>query len=158
MINFVKNVKMKYLIIILILLSSCKSQKPIVTSTTKIDTVKIKEIVKVEVPIEKIVTVEQPCDSLGNLKPIDKEIITKYVKIYIKDKDGALVVKTNIDSIIESRIETEKSSWEKEVVQLPPVKYVPNLVRYLAWIGGIGLFIVLLKVLKPFIPFLKFIP
>ena len=84
------------LLLVLALMFSCKSQKT-VTTVTKIDTVKVKEVIKVEVPIEKIVTIEQPCDSLGNLKPIDKEIITKYVKVYIKEKDGSLVVKTNIE-------------------------------------------------------------
>ena len=150
---------MKNIVLLLVasFLFSCKSQK-VTNTVTKIDTVKVKEIVKVEVPIEKIITIDQPCDSLGNLKPIDKEIITKYVKIYVKDNDGSLVVKTNIDSIIESRIETEKVSWEKQIVQLPPERFVPSFVKWLAWIGGVLSLFFILKIIKPFVPFLKFIP
>ena len=149
------------LLIVIALLFSCKAKQVTVEKViTKIDTVKITETVKVEVPIEKVVTIEQPCDSLGNLKPIDKEIITKYVKVYIKEKDGSLVVQTNIDSIVESKILTEKTKWESENItkQLPPEKYIPNWVKWLAYIGGGFVLILTGKLLKKYTTILNFLP
>lgn len=93
------------IILIMILTIGCKTQyKTIETHST--DTLRIEKIIKINVPQIQTVTIESPCDSLGNLKPIDYTNTSGKVKTSLKNVNGNLVLEVNIDSIQEV--------WEKE--------------------------------------------
>lgn len=145
---------MKYLIIILsIFIISCSSTK-VTTEThtlvkkdsTKISHIEKKDSIRI---VEKIVylpakaglVVDNPCDSLGNLKPINistsagnfKATITSQgnkLKLNIKEidslvsvKDKILVIKTKQDSVIASLKEKIKDIKETIIIKYRPTKW-----------------------------------
>jgi len=130
----------------------CKSKKAITSTLTKIDTVKVFKDRIIEKPIERIVKIEEPCDSLG-LKPIDKEIITKYVTVKIKGERDTLFVQTNIDSIIQQTIIKEKLKWDSEF----KVETKYRIAKWSFYSLGVNLLLIIITFRK-FIPLLKFLP
>jgi hypothetical protein len=98
----------KYFIVILLLSFGCSSKK---TITEYRDRVVSDTIIKTrtEVLVERFtdtLTVESPCDSLGNLKSFKQVISTKQGKVTIQNKNG------NIDATID--LKGYKDILEKE--------------------------------------------
>jgi hypothetical protein len=95
-------------IAILLLLSGCGSKKTIVEYKDRIVTDTIVKTIK-EISVERFtdtLTIEQPCDSLGNLKPFKQLISTKQGKVSIQGKNN--VITAEID------LKAYKEIWEKE--------------------------------------------
>lgn len=114
-----------FLIVLLIAVSSCRSTKTVTTTTTKdstsvidekvrvrVDTFYKEKIIKINVPTESQVQLDNPCDSLGNLKPINTSIGSGTSKSWIFTKDGKLYLKQQTE---ESRSEFEKTYKAKYV-------------------------------------------
>jgi hypothetical protein len=98
----------KYFIVILLISFGCSSKK---TITEYRDRVVSDTIIKTrtEVLVERFtdtLTVESPCDSLGNLKSFKQVISTKQGKVTIQNKNG------NIDATID--LKAYKDVSEKE--------------------------------------------
>lgn len=79
-----------YILIFTILLSSCAAKKTITEKEyiTKIDTLIITKDRTIVERFTDTLKIEQPCDSLGNLKPFKRTIVIPQGKIDIFNKDG----------------------------------------------------------------------
>jgi ATP-dependent Zn protease len=100
--------KISILLILILIASGCASKKTITEYKDRIvnDTI-IKT--RTEVLVERFtdtLTIEQPCDSLGNLRPFKQLISTKQGKVTIQNKNGS------IDATID--LKGYKDVWEKE--------------------------------------------
>lgn len=95
-------------IILLLLLAGCASKKTITEYKDRVvnDTI-IKT--KTEILVERFtdtLTIEQPCDSLGNLKPFKQLISTKQGKVSLQGKNNVITVEIDLNAY--------KEIWEKE--------------------------------------------
>ena len=93
---------------ILLLLVGCSSKKTITEYKDRIvnDTI-IKT--KTEILVERFtdtLTIEQPCDSLGNLKPFKQLISTKQGKVSLQGKNNVITAEIDLNAY--------KEIWEKE--------------------------------------------
>jgi len=145
---------MKHTIIILlsILLIGCKAKTKVV-EITKIDTIYKKEIIKIDKPQLNSIVIDNPCDSLGQLKLINYTNTSGNVKTTLKSIHNSLILEVNVDSIVNSRIETFKSSFVGEKIkETIRVKYIPKWVWYLLSINVVYLLFIfrspILKLLK----------
>lgn len=95
-------------LIILLLLFGCSSKKTITEYKDRIvnDTI-IKT--KTEILVERFtdtLIIEQPCDSLGNLKPFKQLISTKQGKVSIQGKNNVITAEIDLNAY--------KKIWETE--------------------------------------------
>ncbi len=100
--------KLFFFIIILSLSFSCRSKKTVteIKEVIKIDTI-IKT--KTEILVERFtdtLTIEQPCDSLGNLKPFKQLISTKQGKVSLQGKNNVITAEIDLNAY--------KKIWETE--------------------------------------------
>ena len=96
------------LLIFIVIASSCASKKTITEYKDRIvnDTI-IKT--RTEVLVERFtdtLTIEQPCDSLGNLKPFKQLISTKQGKMSLQGKNNVITAEIDLNAY--------KEIWEKE--------------------------------------------
>lgn len=139
----------KYLKILLILLlvASCRPKKVFIETHT-VDTVKVKEVLKVTEPTLNSLVVEEPCDSLGNLNPISYIISTPKTTLNVKSTpENTLIISEETDEIVETTKETEKihseTSNKKIIIEKPP-KW--------AWYSLIFNILLLIYIFRKFIP------
>jgi len=118
---------MKKLIFFFIFVSSfsCATKKTSVEYKEKvlIDTVRVFKDRIISKMVIDTLTIESPCDSLGNLKEFEKTIKTDIAKIVLSNRNGKIQVRINIDSIKQVREKVFKSTVNKEV-QVKEVKVV----------------------------------
>ena len=100
--------KKSILLIIIVIASGCASKK---TITEYKDRVVNDTIIKTrtEVLVERFtdtLTIEQPCDSLGNLKPFKQLISTKQGKVSLQGKNNVITAEIDLNAY--------KEIWEKE--------------------------------------------
>jgi hypothetical protein len=111
---------------ILLLLSGCASKKTITEYKDRIinDTI-IKT--RTEVLVERFtdtLTINQPCDSLGNLKPFKQLISTKQGKVSIQGKNNVITAEIDLNAykdVLEkeyiSKLDKNTIVKEKEVIR-----------------------------------------
>lgn len=124
---------MRYLLILLIVLTSCKTKHITVTKTEyQKDTIYVEKIVKINVPQTQIIEIESPCDSLGALKPFKTVLKSDKVNVSIISKDGKLTATINLDSIKEVYQKKFQSSISNkvEIREVEVVKPLPKWVWY----------------------------
>ena len=100
-------------ILLLILLYGCKAKR-IEHTVYKTDTIKTSAVIKIRAPQLNNIEIERPCDSLGNLKPFKYTFGTGKNKTTLKAVNDTIYLEQNIDSIVNSKIDTYKSSNVKE--------------------------------------------
>jgi len=139
-------------ILLLILLYGCKAKR-IEKTIYKTDTIKTSAVIKIRAPQLNKIEIERPCDSLGNLKPFKYTFGTGKNKTTLKAVNDTIYLEQNIDSIVNSKIDTYKASSVKEKEILIQYK-TPKLFWYLL------IYSILLTVwtLRKFIPYLKLLP
>ena len=139
-------------ILLLILLYGCKAKR-IEKTIYKTDTIKTSAVIKIRAPQLNNIEIERPCDSLGNLKPFKYTFGTGNNKTVLKAVNDTIYLEQNIDSIVNSKIDTYKASSVKEKEILIQYK-TPKLFWYLL------IYSILLTVwtLRKFIPYLKLLP
>lgn len=147
--------KITYIIVILFVCFSCTSKKKIVEYRDRIqkDTVTIVKDRIVSKPIKEIITIEQPCDSTGILKDFSRTIKTDKAKVVVKNNNGKLEVKVNIDSIVDARVKEFKSSFKQDV-QIKEKEIVRYRIPFWVWlciIPSIGLNLYFIKDKIPFL-------
>ena len=98
---------MRILLIILLafLLIGCKTKKNMV-ETHSTDTIRIEKIIKITPEQLNSLTIDSPCDSLGNLKPFSYSFGNENNKTTVKTLKNTIYIEQNLDSL--------KSVWEKE--------------------------------------------
>ena len=134
---------MRKLLILLItssLLFSCATKKvttnkTIVEQTT--DTVMIEKIREVIKPVKETIYIENPCDSLGNLKDFERVVQSQHGKITIKNEGGKIKADINLDSIVagiereyKSKMQSKSETTEKVVVKEKKPLWVYLLMVY----------------------------
>jgi hypothetical protein len=95
------------LAIVLVLFANCKSKK-IYIENTKIerDSIYLTKTIKEIERFTDTLTIEQPCDSLGNLKPFKQVISTKQGSYTLTGSNN--IITANLD------LKGYKEIWEKE--------------------------------------------
>ena len=108
----------KVIVIILVLLISslfysCKSRKT-VTEITKTDTIYKSEIIKITPAQLNTIKIESVCDSLGRLKSFNYTFTNGTIKTVLKTIKDTLYLESNVDSIVNSKVNEYKSSITKD--------------------------------------------
>ena len=104
-------------IILICILYSCVSKK-VITETKEVvkrDSIYIIKDRFVTKQVNDTITIEKPCDSLGNLKSFDRIIKTNNVKVSLKSVNGNIEATVDIDSIVNSRIVEFKQNYQSKV-------------------------------------------
>ena len=114
-------------ILIIITIYGCVSKR-VVTETKEIvkrDSIYIIKDRFITKQVNDTITIDKPCDSLGNLKSFDRVIKTNNVKITLKSVKGNIQATVNIDSIVNSRIVEFKQKYKSkvEVKELEVIRY-----------------------------------
>lgn len=147
---------MRVLIVVLLLIFGCKAKQTtlekVITKTDTIFTEKVKEI---QVPIESIVTINNPCDSTGILKGFKQRFKTKTVYVTVEGKNNEIDVKINLDSIKQEAVKEYVSKNTSEIETIEIIKYkIPKWV----WWSLLVNVLLLLYLFRRFIPLLKLLP
>ena len=98
---------------VVISLVGCKAKR-IEHTIYKTDTIKTSAIIKIRAPQLNNLKIDAPCDSLGNLKTFNYTFGTGKNKTTLKAVNDTIYLEQNIDSIVNSKIDTYKSSNVKE--------------------------------------------
>jgi len=142
-------------IILFLLMVSCGSKK-VITETeyiTKTDTLIVKKDRFITKKVVDTLFVENPCDSLGILKPFKNVLKTSNASITLESVNGNIEARINLDSIISS-IESKYKTKAVEVVKENTseiVKYRTHLWIVLSLVISVGINLLLLKKYIPFI-------
>lgn len=99
--------KITYILVLLIFVS-CSSKRTITEYKDRIVTDTIIKT-KTETLVERFtdtLTIEQPCDSLGNLKPFKQLVSTKQGKVSIQGKNNVITAEIDLNAY--------KQIWETE--------------------------------------------
>ena len=134
---------MKKILIILILLTSCKPQQITVTKTEYVhDTISVEKIVKINVPVKQVVEIESPCDSLGNLKPFKTVLKSEKGNVTVVGKDNSISVEFNLDSIKEVHLK-EFQSHVSDKVEIREVEVKQPLPKWIWYSLGLNLILLI---------------
>jgi hypothetical protein len=101
------------LIFIGVSLVGCKAKR-IEHTIFRTDTIKTSSIIKIIEPQITDLFIDKPCDSLGNLKPFNYTFGSGKTKTVLKAVNDTIYLEQNIDSIVNSKIDTYKASSVKE--------------------------------------------
>ena len=107
-----------YLLLVLFFFNNCRTKKTVTEYKDKIvhDTI-IKNVTKtVTKQIKDTILIEEPCDSIGNLKDFSRVIKNDKAKVKVSNNKGNIEVKINIDSLVNSKVEELKKNYKSEVV------------------------------------------
>ena len=122
-----------YIFLLLFFFASCVAKKSTIEYKERIvrDTIKVQTIKTITKPIDRILYVDNPCDSLGVLKPFEKEIKTEKASVKLSNYKGAIKVEVNIDSLVNLRVSEFKSNYKSkiETKEVEIVKF-----RYPLWL------------------------
>ena len=125
--------KKLFYIAFLMLITGCVSKKTKIEYKERIvkDTVSVFKDRIITKSVIDTLLVEEPCDSLGNLKGFEKTIKTDIAEIQLTNNKGNIQVTINIDSLQQVWEKEFKSSIkkEKEIKQIEVVKF-----RYPLWL------------------------
>jgi hypothetical protein len=136
------------LAIILLILNSCASKKIITEYKDRIvkDSIYITNDRYITKQINDTIVVNSVCDSLGNLKDFDRQILSNNVKVSLKSIKGDIQVTVDIDSIVNSKITKFKQNYkvEKEIKEVKITKYkTPLYLWMLIIIEGLIIFLLI---------------
>jgi len=106
-----------FIIMILLLISSCASKKT-TTETVRVerDSIYITKIIKEIEAFRDTLTINQPCDSLGNLKPFKQLISTKQGKVSLQGKNNVITAEIDLNAYKEVLEKEYKSKLDKNIV------------------------------------------
>jgi len=142
---------MKKLIFFFIFVASfsCATKKTSVEYKEKvlIDTVRVFKDRIISKMVIDTLTIESPCDSLGNLKEFEKTIKTDIAKIVLYNRNGKIQVRIKIDSIKQVREKVFKSTVNKEdqVKEVKVVKFKVPLWIVVLLLSSVAFNVVLLR-------------
>jgi hypothetical protein len=136
------------LAIILLILNSCASKKIITEYKDRIvkDSIYITNDRYITKQINDTIVVNSVCDSLGNLKDFDRQILSNNVKVSLKSIKGDIQAAVNIDSLVNSKITKFKQNYkvEKEIKEVEITEYkTPLYLWMLIIIEGLIIFLLI---------------
>lgn len=138
----------KYIIFLIVIISvlSCRTPKTVYKNVEVHDTVRIKEVLTVIQPRLTNLVVDEPCDSLGRLKPIFYEVVTPSKTLSIKNVDNKLVVvEEDKETVVTKDKEVEKVSTSVT----DEVKVITRVPKW-AWYSLMGNIVLLFWTFRKF--------
>ena len=93
----------------------CVSKKIVTKETIKRDSIYILKDRFITKQVNDTIVINEVCDTLGNLKSFDRVIKTNNVKVSLKSVNGTIKATVNIDSIVNSRVQEFKQSYQSKV-------------------------------------------
>ena len=108
---------MKKLLVLLVLLVSCKPTKTITTTTEKvrIDTIRDYKVITKYNAVHDTLTIDNPCDSSGILTNFYSKIKLPQGKVIIRSVQGKIQATIDIDSIANVYDSKYKSKYNSEI-------------------------------------------
>lgn len=119
------------IVIVLVLLSSCRT-KEIVRTVTEKDTIKIDRIVKITPEQLDEIVFEDVCDSLTGLKPFRYTTTSNVGEVSVEASEGDIRVEIDRDSLYQvwEKEYVSRNRQEKEVITVKE-KYIPKFFKWL---------------------------
>ena len=107
-----------YIFLLLFFFISCKSKQVITEYKDRIvkDTTYITKTIKEVERFTDTLTIKQPCDSLGNLKPFKQLISTKQGKVSIQGKNNVITAEIDLNAYKEILEKEYKSKLDKNTI------------------------------------------
>lgn len=108
---------MKKLLVLLVLLASCKPTKTITTTTEKVgvDTIRDYKVITKYNAVHDTLTIDNPCDSSGILTNFYSKIKLPQGKVIIRSVQGKIQATIDIDSIANVYDSKYKSKYNSEI-------------------------------------------
>ena len=115
------------IILIIFFFGGCATKKTFIKYKDKIvkDSIYITKDRYITKQVNDTITIQEVCDTLGNLKNFDRVIKTDNAKVSIKSVNGSIQATVNIDSIVNSKVSEFKQNYkqEKEIIIEEVVRY-----------------------------------
>lgn len=108
--------KRLYSALVIILLTSCTAKK-VITKTSEViknDTIIVTKDRYITKSVNDTIVIDNPCDSLGILKPFKERLRTAQGQITIQSKNNVIEAIINLDSIVQ----TIEKRYESKMVNL----------------------------------------
>lgn len=149
-------------VVIILLFSSCKTQKPIVTKEiiTKIDTVYIDRIVTTAPPVNTLWEKEDPCDSItGSLRDFERIVDNGSSRVVVRSEGGILRTVVTLSGSTESLVKEHRSSLERSdiTVEVPVEVNKPWKSKWF-WFSILGNVLFLFAIIKKLTKWITFLP
>lgn len=139
------------IIILLILIFGCKTKNTITTVTSK-DSVRVEKILTITLSSLDEIVIEEPCDSLGHLKPFKYSTTSGKVKTTLQAKGDTLYLTKNVDSIVDLRIKEYKLTLTDKKERIVITKrYIPKWCWYSLGLNSLLLIWTFKRILIKFI-------
>lgn len=118
-----------FTVLFISLLTGCVAKKTVTEykEVVKMDSIYITNDRYITKQVNDTILIEQPCDTLGNLKDFDRQIHSGGVKVSLKSVNGNIKATVDIDSIVNSKITEFKQNYKSEV-QIKEIEIVRNRV------------------------------
>jgi hypothetical protein len=128
-----------FTVLFISLLTSCVAKKTVTEykEVVKMDSIYITNDRYITKQVNDTILIEQPCDTLGNLKDFDRQIHSGGVKVSLKSVNGNIKATVDIDSIVASKITEFKQNYKSEV-QIKEIEIVKFRTPF--WVWGIIIF------------------
>lgn len=109
--------KIFFFTVVLILSFGCRSKKTVTEYKDRVvkDTVFTTKTIKEVERFTDTLTIEQPCDSLGNLKPFKQLLKVKQGKISIQGINNVITAEIDLKGYKNTLEQTYKTKYEKEI-------------------------------------------
>lgn len=141
--------KGSYIFLMIFFFSSCVSKQSIseVNNSEKKDSTVIEKSIKIIPSIKETIIIEEPCDSLGNLKDFERKFKTPKSYFSVKPVNGKLQIIYKQDSLVNLVSSTTNNNWErKEKIKIvKEVRYKTNYKIILLLVISILVNVILLK-------------
>lgn len=149
-----------FMVILFVMALGCGSTTETTHSqtTTAKDSVVVKERIIVRQGVNLETIVNQPCDSLGNLKPFKQTLRDKGVSISVESKEDTLVATVKLDSLISTQKEVIKQSDKTSDRQEVIVKTKTKNNKFVLWSAIILWIYIAYRVARIAYPPLRFLP
>lgn len=108
--------KRLYSALVIILLTSCTAKK-VITKTSEViknDTIIVTKDRYITKSVNDTIVIDNPCDSLGILRPFKERLRTAQGQITIQSKNNVIEATINLDSIVQ----TIEKRYESKMVNL----------------------------------------
>ena len=143
-------------IILAWLMTACKTPQPIVQTEVKEVVIEreVRDTIVAILPDSASIKALLECDSVGNvlikeLEEVQGKNVSLQAQLKNTNKGTALVIDCKQDSlekVIARQEEQIKELKSNEQVETIEVKYIPDFVKWLAWIGVAAILYVLIRV------------
>ena len=153
-----KILKSLLIVIGLFLFTQCKSTETVIEKDHVLSDTLIKhETQVVTLPVNHTTIIKTPCKN-DSLIIANQYLTIGKLRVKIKNLNGQLVIETNTDSIINSKVKEILKHTEKQVETIETIvqkKYIPKWIWYVL---GITLIYIIYRIARLFFPIIRLLP